>query len=409
MSVPSSRAAIASPADLKQFIEFGRHKLPIDTALSWRVYPGTALFEHPAKQIFQVEVRLNTLRQGKPYGWIDYHFQADTLNKAAKLIETLRQANVKWDVWLKRAEPSLERKAVRLTFSQGWAGTLVSPQGDKRNVEARDVFKIFSGLAGAASPDYQIVEVAGDSVDLVFGADLSEEALTEKMNGTLAKLQRLLHDNVVFKALVQNGDERFLVVEEAIVPIANTDDSFEVHGVISKDGDRQDIAAPTYASNDRSPYFEVTEDEIVGHNRYMGGGRSLWRGKDIPYLVANHERAPAKDEEDRKEDSFMQELSRDFALRAFTPTLDDENAFGDFEAAAVGPAAPITAVEEVSSEEALAPAPAAAESVPAPAAAPAPAEVEPAPAPAAAAPAPAPAAAPAPAEVEPAPAAAEAV
>ncbi len=407
MSVEAVRYPIQSPGDLKQFIEFGKHRLPIDTALSWRVYPGTTLFTEPARQIFRVEVRLNTLRDGMPYGWTDYHFEANTLEKAAGLIQTLRACNIKWGVWLEGVRPSLEGRAIRLTFSQGWAGTLVAPDGGTKSLEGRDVFKIFAGLAGAASADYQIVDAEQHSVDLQFNRELSEEAALEKMNGTLAKMQRLFDGNVVFKGLAANDDPRFQVEEERLVSLANTDDSYNVLGTVSQDGQCQDIAIPTQRSNDRCPYFEITEEAIDGRNRFMGGGRSLWSGKDIPHLIANHERAPVVDEEDRK-DGTGRDTKDLLALIESLPGGFWEDDFGyPAPLAAVAAAAPApaeAAVVAVLEEAAAAPAPAEAavvavlEEAAAAPAAPAPAAVVAAEAPAAEAPAaPAPAAA-APAE-----------
>ncbi|HSX37596.1 MAG TPA: hypothetical protein VLE95_02065 [Chlamydiales bacterium] len=266
---------IQSAADLKQFLVFGKHykrNFPIDTAVDWRILPTYDLLKKTTMQIYQVQVRLNTLKQEQPHGWIDYQFQADTLEKTAALVHQLLACNVKWAVRLERILPLPGKKMIRLNFSEGWAGTLIKGDSSTENLVQRDVFMLFSKMAGVDSEDYRVVPSGenGYSVDLVFDSKLTEEQAIEKMNQTLAKMQTLCSDNVVFKALKQNGDPKFHVQEEEQRQLAKV--------------------AASYHTRFDTCIFKITEDDIQGINRFPGG-ESIWKGVDIPHLVANQEHA----------------------------------------------------------------------------------------------------------------------
>lgn len=162
---------------------------------------------------------------------------------------------------------------------------------------------MYSDLAGAISDDYQIeYPDDGVSIKLVYDSNLSWEKTIEKMNATLAKMQSLFANNVVFQALKDwNIDNRFHVEEAAVTPLANIDDSYAKMSIQETNGDPRLMAVPTPASNELTPRFEITNSQIRGYNRF-GGGKSHWEGADIPYLVARHEMVLADSTERKKED-----------------------------------------------------------------------------------------------------------
>lgn len=298
MSVQAAAGkAIGSPQDFQRFVEFGKHKLPIDTATSWSVFPASA---EPRRQIFQVKVWLDTLREGNAVDYTEFEFQADTLAKASGLIQRLRECNVRWHSWLVRIEPSFERRAIRLEFEGGVAGALVKNDLSILDLRARDIFKIFGRIAGAPLQDCQIVDAEQDSVDLVFGEGASEEVLTGRMNQTLESLQVLFLETEPFRELAAKNDPRFKVREDLLLHEPEPVEE-EAQGGL----DEEPLPLANIEMDPLNPpYFTVTEEAVVAHNRFVGKGKCPWTAEDIPFLIANNRRAPGKkdrDEEDRKE------------------------------------------------------------------------------------------------------------
>lgn len=357
MSVDATvQKPIASPQDFCRFLELGRHRLPIDTATSWSVYPISDPHKEPKRQIFQVELRLDVLSQGKPVGFTDYYFRVGTLEKAAGLIRKIRECNIRWQSWLTRVEPSFDRRAIKLCFREEPVGMLV--RGDQSTVDlgARDVFKIFSGIAGASSGDYAILEAGADSVDLVFSEEDSEAALLGKMNRTLEKMQALFFETVPFRELSSADDPRFKVREDLLaVPLQAVEEEHE--GADHAAGLR--VLAQIASDPLKSPYFVITEDAIEPRKRFEGRGKCPWTADDIPYLIANNQRAPGRKdpyEEDGKDGAA------DSQARAPSPAAvsgKSDNAFDLVEFQATVPAA-------ASSSEAPAAGPAPASSTEAP-------------------------------------------
>jgi len=292
--------AVSRPVAVPKFnthIPFGEHhpkQFPIDTTVEWFIHPtsGSEFSDFPG-QHYVVTVRFNTLKNGTPHGWGDYEFQTASMDEATSIIKTLRQNNHKWSLWLEGIRPMPDRKIIHLTFSQGWAGTL-----NGKSLGARDEFALLAETVGLASQDYQIriPEVGHDkdfSIDLVFDASLSEAAAVAAMKATLVKMQTVFAENRVAKHLVTNGDDRFHVEQDAPLGVADIEDSMQHMAISDSSGAMQEIAGPTYASNARAPYFIITRDKITAMNRYMGGGPSdYWTGADIPWLIANNEKAP---------------------------------------------------------------------------------------------------------------------
>lgn len=301
MSVQAAvRKSITSPKDFEQFVEFGKHRVPIDTATSWAVYPSVDPGTEPKRQIFQVSLWLDTLRDEKPVDYVECQFQADTLAKASGLIQRLRECNVRWHSWLVRVEPSFERRAIRLQFEDGVAGALVKNDQSILDLRARDIFKIFGRIAGAPLQGCQIADVEAGSVDLVHGEEASEETLVEKMNRTLESLQVLFLEREPFRELAANIDPRFKVREDLLADeLAPVEEEPE--------GDLDEEPKPVAGMDIdplMPPYFSITEDAVDAHNRFVGKGRCPWSAEDLPFLIANNRGAPGKkdrDEEDRKE------------------------------------------------------------------------------------------------------------
>lgn len=307
MSVQAAAASkpITSPKDFEQFLEFGKHRVPIDTATSWAVYPSVEPGVEPKRQIFQVSLWLDTLRDGKPVDYVECQFHADTLAKASGLIQRLRECNVRWHSWLVRVEPSFERRAIRLQFEDGIAGALVKNDQSILDLRARDIFKIFGRIAGAPLQGCQIVDVEAGSVDLTFQEEASEEALVGKMNQALEGMQRLFLESEPFRELAANIDPRFKVREDLLaVELAPVEEEAE--------GDFAEEPKPA-AGMDMDPmmppYFSITEDAVSPQNRFVGKGRCPWSAEDLPFLIANNRGAPGK--KDRDEDDGKQAFAGD--------------------------------------------------------------------------------------------------
>lgn len=273
-------ASELTPVFQKQ-VNFAGRNFPLDTAVKWDIMPSYDCFAKEKKQFYIVSVRANTFDQGKPCGFIDLQFKAETLEKANTLIQDLIKNNIKWDAFLNGVTPSLADRTIVLKFADGWAGNIVLEGGSAPSINFASVFTAFHQTAAVLPAGVQVEEIQNspDSIALRFSPNLDQAALKAKMAETLAKMQNVFADNRVFDSLTKSKDRNFQVKKNDETPVT------DIHHIFQNLGS---MSGPTYQSNLYSPIFEITETGTTGKNRFNGGGSNNLKEEDIPRILTNH-------------------------------------------------------------------------------------------------------------------------
>lgn len=248
----------ATSAEFKNYLPFGRHLLPIDTA--------TELFIHPRKSLqgsqeYELTIRFSTFRKETPVGYGDFILKVNTLEKMEALIERLRGHNLKWQMCIDSIDHSLSERKIDLIFNPKLR---VGVKPNDEIIHWGELFLMFQKALGFSSPDYEasLVPIREDeaALRLIF-KDIPN--LSSKMEAVL---------------------DRICNQEPLRAPEIGKDVEFNVPDPV---GSPNFIPSSYMEINNLSPLFIVTEERIEAKNR-IGNDPSIWTENDIPSLIKGH-------------------------------------------------------------------------------------------------------------------------